>query len=97
MTKPAALILATLAALPAAAHERHRPAPQPVSISVQVDGRESPLYPAPDGSGRLYFEAQRGADYAVRLDNHRGERVAVSLAVDGLDVISGQLQGPNRS
>ena len=96
MSKPAALILAALAALPAAAHERFRPAPQPVSITVRVDGSESPLYPAPDGSGRLYFEARRGADYAIRLDNRSGERVGVCLAVDGLDVISGQLQGPGR-
>jgi hypothetical protein len=70
-----------------------------VGISVEVDGRWAPLYRAPDGSGRYYVEAQRGARYSVRLDNRSRERLGVALTVDGLNVISGQKavgSGPGR-
>lgn len=60
-----------------------------VTVSVEIDGRPSPLYPAPDGSGKSYLEAREGASYAVRLDNRTGERVGVVLTVDGLNAISG--------
>ena len=42
-----------------------------------MDGRSASLYPAPDGSGRYYLEAWRGARYAVRLANRTGERLGV--------------------
>jgi hypothetical protein len=61
-----------------------------VSVSLEVDGRAAPLYPAPDGSGRYYAEAWRGARYAVRLANRTGERLGVLLRVDGLNAISGE-------
>ena len=61
-----------------------------VSVSLEVDGRPAPLYPAPDGSGRYYLEAGRGARYAVRLANRTGERLGVLLSVDGLNAISGE-------
>jgi hypothetical protein len=61
-----------------------------VTVSLEVDGRTTPLYPAPDGSGRLYLEALRGARYAVRLANRTGERLGVRLTVDGLNAISGE-------
>src|SRR2546425_7583449 len=61
-----------------------------VSISLEVDGRTAPLYPAPDGSGRYYVEAWRGSRYAVRLANRTGERMGVLLTVDGLNAISGE-------
>jgi len=61
-----------------------------VSVSLEVDGRATPLYPAPDGSGRYYLEAWRGARYAVRLANRTGERLGVLLTVDGLNAISGE-------
>ena len=61
-----------------------------VSVSLEVDGRTAPLYPAPDGSGRYYLEAWRGARYAVRLANRTGERLGVLLTVDGLNAISGE-------
>ena len=60
-----------------------------VSVSLEVDGRPAPLYAAPDGSGRYYLEAWRGARYAVRLVNRTGERLGVLLTVDGLNAISG--------
>ncbi|PYQ04386.1 MAG: hypothetical protein DMF83_18610 [Acidobacteria bacterium] len=61
-----------------------------VSVSLEVDGRTAPLYPAPDGSGRYYLEAWRGLRYAVRLANRTGERLGVLLTVDGLNAISGE-------
>ena len=60
-----------------------------VTVSVQVDGRASSLYPAPDGSGRYYLEARPGSRYAVALANRSTERVGVVLTVDGLNAISG--------
>jgi hypothetical protein len=65
-----------------------------VTVSLEVDGRPAPLYPAPDGSGRHYLEARRGARYAVRLTNRTGERLGVLLTVDGLNAISGELSRP---
>ena len=38
-------------------------------------------------TGTTYVEALRGREYAVRLANRTGERVAVALAVDGLSSI----------
>lgn len=68
-----------------------------VGVTVEVQGRSCPLYPAPDGSERFYLEAREGARYAVRLDNRTGERVGVVLTVDGLNAISGQREtGPGR-
>jgi len=61
-----------------------------VSIDVSVEGRDVPLYPAPDGSGRWYLEACEGARYAIRLRNRSSERLGVALSVDGLNVISGE-------
>ena len=72
-----------------------------VSVSLEVDGRTAPLYPAPNGSGRYYLEAWRGSRYAVRLANRTGERLGVLLTVDGLNAISGErspagLRSPGR-
>ena len=82
-----------LAVLPPSTALAHLP-PRPgagslVSVTVEVDGREAPLYAAPDGSGRLYLEALPHSRYALRLSNHTGERVGVVLTVDGLNAISG--------
>lgn len=60
-----------------------------VGITVEVDGREARLYPAPDGSGRYYLEARAGSRYSVALANRSGERLGVVLTVDGLNAISG--------
>ena len=61
-----------------------------VAVSVQIDDRQAPLYPAPDGSGRYYLEARAGGRYSVVLSNRSGERVGVVLTVDGLNAISGE-------
>jgi hypothetical protein len=54
------------------------------SVEVLVDGRPLSEYPA---RGTTYIEARRGAEYAVRLSNRTSRRVAVALAVDGLNSI----------
>jgi len=61
-----------------------------VSMSVAVNGQPASLFPTPDGSGRFYLEARQGGRYAVTLQNRTGARVGVVLAVDGLNVISGE-------
>ena len=37
--------------------------------------------------GRVYVEAQKGREYAIRLRNPYPVRVAVALSVDGLNTI----------
>jgi hypothetical protein len=82
-----------LAAVPASAHSPYwEPPGSLVSVSVEVEGRDVPLYPAPDGSGRFYLEAREGARYAVRIANRTHERLGVVLTVDGLNAISGGLE-----
>jgi hypothetical protein len=61
-----------------------------VAVSVELDGRRAPLFPAPDGSGRYYVEARKGCRYAVSVANRTAERVGVVLTVDGLNAISGE-------
>jgi hypothetical protein len=53
-------------------------------LSVIVDGSAAAEYPFRD---RTYIEALRGKSFSVRLCNPTGERVAVALSVDGLNVI----------
>jgi hypothetical protein len=54
------------------------------SVDVVVDGRTLTEYPA---RGRRYIEALENAEYEVRIHNPTGSRVAVALAVDGLNSI----------
>ena len=79
-----------LSASPARPHPLPRPQGTLVGVSVEIDGREASLYPAPDGSGRYYLEARAGGRYAVSLANRTAERVGVVLTVDGLNAISGE-------
>jgi hypothetical protein len=58
--------------------------PSCYSAEVLVDGRPLTQYAA---RAATYVEARRDAEYAVRLSNHTGSRVAVALAVDGLNSI----------
>lgn len=53
-------------------------------LSVIVDGSAAAEYPFRD---RTYIEALRGKSFSLRLHNPTGERVAVALSVDGLNVI----------
>lgn len=55
-----------------------------VSMEVLVDGR--PLREL-RADGRTYVEARKGRNYTIRLRNDTSGRVAVALAVDGLNSI----------
>ena len=54
------------------------------SVEVLVDGRLTAEYAA---RGRRYVEALENAEYELRIHNPTGSRVAVALAVDGLNTI----------
>ena len=54
------------------------------SVEIIVDGRPVPEYAA---RGRRYVEAFENAEYELRIHNPFGTRVAVALAVDGLNTI----------
>jgi hypothetical protein len=53
-------------------------------IEILHDGRPLTEYPA---RGTTYLEAIRGSEYAIRLTNLTDRRIAVALAVDGLNTI----------
>lgn len=55
-----------------------------VAVEVLVSGKPSREYHA---RGTTYVEARHGAEYSLRLSNRSGIRVAVALAVDGLNSI----------
>jgi hypothetical protein len=54
------------------------------SVEILVGGSAQRQYPF---QGRWYIEAIKGREYAIRLRNPYGVRVAVALAVDGLNTI----------
>ncbi len=62
-----------------------------VGVGIEVAGRRAPVHRAVDGSGRYYFEAFEGSRYEIVLRNRTGQRVGVVVDVDGLNVISGDL------
>jgi hypothetical protein len=82
-----ALLVALVAAAPALAGPTdlrgHAGDPR-ADIEILVDGAARPRY-AHDG--RLYVEALKGREYAIRLRNPYPVRVAVALSVDGLNTI----------
>ncbi|MGH9941366.1 MAG: hypothetical protein ACRD9R_03285 [Pyrinomonadaceae bacterium] len=53
-------------------------------VEILVNGVAQEKYPA---RGRLYVEALKGAEYALRIRNPLPVRVAVALSVDGLNTI----------
>ena len=53
-------------------------------LSVVVDGQSRPEY---NHRGTTYIEAIRGREFSLRITNPTGHRVAVALAVDGLNTI----------
>ncbi len=55
-----------------------------VSVEILVDGRPLREFQA---AGRTYVEARKSRSYSIRLTNETGGRVAVVLAVDGLNSI----------
>lgn len=75
--------LLALSTIPACA-SRPIPYPSGFSVEVVVDGRPAVQYAA---YGTRYIEAIKGREYAIRLRNPLGVRVAVALSVDGLNTI----------
>ena len=61
-----------------------------VDVQVRVENGAAPLYFAPDGSNRHYVQAFAGRNYSLVVRNTSGERVAVLIAVDGLNVVNGE-------
>lgn len=59
-------------------------------LDVLVDGAVRPEY---RGRGSTYVEAMRGKEYVLRVTNPLGVRVAVALAVDGLNTIDARHGG----
>ncbi len=59
-------------------------------LSVIVDGRTRPEY---NHRGATYIEAIRGREFSLRITNPTGHRVAVALAVDGLNTIDAKHTG----
>jgi hypothetical protein len=65
--------------------------PPGFSIEILIDGRPACEYVA---NGTRYIEALKGKDYAIRVHNPLGIRVAVALAVDGLNSIDARHTSP---
>ena len=53
-------------------------------VEIMVKGVSQPKFVH---NGRLYVEARKGREYAIRLRNPYAVRVAVALSVDGLNTI----------
>lgn len=73
------IVAATSAAPPAGAHTEDA-----LALDVLVNGQ--PLREI-HARGATYIEAVRHAEYALRLTNRTGSRLAVALSVDGLNTI----------
>jgi hypothetical protein len=61
-----------------------------VDVQLLVDGQPAPLYFAPGRGDRHYLQAFAGRNYSIVLRNNTGRRVAVLLAVDGLNAVDGE-------
>ncbi len=64
---------------------------QLVDVQLRVDGEAAPLYFAPRRDDRRYFQAFAGRNYSVVLRNNTDRRIAVVMAVDGLNVLNGEI------
>jgi hypothetical protein len=53
-------------------------------VEILVGNATQPRYAH---AGRWYIEARKGSEYAIRLRNPYGVRVAVALSVDGLNTV----------
>jgi hypothetical protein len=86
LERPIAVMLATILALAVMAPAGPVEALETgvCRIEVLVDGKPLTEYPA---RGTTYIEALHGHEYALRLTNLIDRRIAVALAVDGLNSI----------
>jgi len=64
-----------------------------VDVDVVLDRsrRSLPEYPVDENGRRYraYLEAERGAEYSIRLRNRSDRRIGLVIAVDGRNIISG--------
>src|SRR5262249_2892599 len=68
-----------------------------VDVQVQVSGLGTvPLYTANGRWDRRYFQAFKGRNYSLVLRNNSDRRIGVLIAVDGLNVISGDRSSLSR-
>ncbi|HPV42983.1 MAG TPA: hypothetical protein PKX40_17535 [Spirochaetota bacterium] len=89
----AAIILSSMVILPGAGYS-FKPAPEFVDVRVYTDnGGEMPryrAYPRTCQTGSYYYmEAVKGERYSIEVTNRSGQRIAVVVAVDGRNIISG--------
>ncbi len=87
------VVLLTMVIAPAAGYS-HRPAQDVIDVRIISDnGGVLPRYRAhPRGCGAgsyYYMEAIRGDRYSIEVTNRSGRRIAVVIAVDGRNIISG--------
>lgn len=61
-----------------------------VDVQVRIDNGTAPLYFRPGVNDRHYFQALEGRNYSLVVRNNTGRRVAVLIAVDGLNVVNGE-------
>jgi len=64
---------------------------QLVDVQIRLDGDAAPLYVIPGRFDRHYLQAFAGRNYSIVLHNNTGRRVAVLLAVDGLNAVNGEI------
>jgi hypothetical protein len=86
----AAIIASGLVSAPPA----HAATDTELSLEVLVDGR--PLHEIA-ARGTTYIEAVRHAEYALRLTNRTGRRMAVAVSVDGLNTIDAKSGSANNA
>lgn len=84
MTRTPLLLAASAAALLVALPAPGSTTGAGFGLSVLVDGSDRPEYA---NRGTVYVEAVRGREYALRITNPLGVRVAIALSVDGLNTI----------
>ena len=68
-----------------------------VDVQVKVDGQSAPLYFRPGANDRHYFQAFKGRNYSLVLRNTTPKRIGVLIAVDGLNVVSGDRSNFDRN
>jgi hypothetical protein len=64
---------------------------QLVDVQLRVDGEAAPLYFVPGRTDRHYLQAFAGRNYSIVLRNNSGRRIALLLAVDGLNAVNGEI------
>jgi hypothetical protein len=85
----AAILFIAVFASPAAALDAGE-----CTMEILVNGRPLAEHPA---RGTTYIEALRSQEYSVRLRNNTGRRIAVALAVDGLNSIDAKTTTAQRA